>query len=155
MPGILFLDVDGVLNCRHTRDRVEGCPGIEERKVRLLRWILDRTGASLVLTSSWKDQWQAFQEGREDPFGRRLAEALDACSIAVAGITADEMDDRGAGIRNYLAEAGKENAPFAVLDDTVFSDFAALGILPHLVKTDCRRGLTLLAALRAVRILER
>ncbi len=36
MPGILFLDVDGVLNGKDTGDQVEGCPGIEDRKVRLV-----------------------------------------------------------------------------------------------------------------------
>lgn len=155
MPGILFLDVDGVLNGKDTGDQVEGCPGIEDRKVRLVRWILERTGARLVLTSSWKGQWLAYREGEKEPFGQRLSDALDACGIAVTGITSDEMDDRGAGIREYLRQAGEEDAPFAVLDDTEFSDFASLGILPHLVKTDYRKGLTFRDALRAVRILRR
>lgn len=154
MAGFLFLDVDGVLNGRHTRDRVLGCPGISDRKVRLLSWILQRTGARLVLTSSWKDQWETAARGGRDPFGERLQEAFSSASVRVFGVTRDAGRDRGTGIRAFLKEQG-EAAPFAVLDDTVFPDFAAQGILPHLVRTKSSLGLTFWDALRAVRILTR
>ncbi|MGN1024463.1 MAG: HAD domain-containing protein [Lachnospiraceae bacterium] len=154
MAGFLFLDVDGVLNGRYTRDRIQGCPGIADRKVRLLSWILQRTGARLVLTSSWKDQWESASRGGRDPFGERLQGAFSSASVRVFGVTKDQGRDRGAGIRDFLKEQGEE-VPFVVLDDTVFPDFAVQGILPHLVQTKSRWGLTFWDALRAVRILTR
>lgn len=155
MTKILFLDVDGVLNGMYTKDRILGCPGVDDRKVRLVAWIVKKTGARIVLTSTWKDQWLSYRSGEDDPFGRRLDQALNDAGLSVEGVTADQMDDRGKGIRAYLYAHGLSGAPFAVLDDTVFSDFDRYQILPHLVKTDYRRGLTALGAVRAVHLLNR
>lgn len=47
---LLFLDVDGVLN---SMDNGDG-DTIEDSKVLLLKTIIDKTGAKIVISSSWR-----------------------------------------------------------------------------------------------------
>lgn len=51
---IIFLDIDGVLNCETTKERHCGCIGIEPAKVELFNKILEKTGAMVVLSSTWR-----------------------------------------------------------------------------------------------------
>ena len=53
----VFLDVDGVLNCRSTEDITpNGFTGVEDKKIALLADFVHETGAKIVLTSTWKDK---------------------------------------------------------------------------------------------------
>ena len=57
---IIFLDIDGVLNCVTTKERIPGSKlllGMEDIKIRYLKEIVDRTDAKIVLTSTWKVDW--------------------------------------------------------------------------------------------------
>lgn len=54
---IIFTDVDGVLNCSKTTRRLNCCDEftfVDTRKVLRLRDIVERTGAQLVLSSTWR-----------------------------------------------------------------------------------------------------
>lgn len=54
---IIFLDIDGVLNTYATRRFLVCSPGtlfVDTRKVLRLRDIVERTGAELVLSSTWR-----------------------------------------------------------------------------------------------------
>ena len=54
---VMFLDIDGVLNTYATRRFLQCSPGslfVDTRKVLRLRDIVERTGAELVLSSSWR-----------------------------------------------------------------------------------------------------
>ena len=55
---IIFLDVDGVLNCKSSKSRCGGFLGIDDSKVKLLKEIIDITGAKIVLSSSWRYGWR-------------------------------------------------------------------------------------------------
>ena len=46
--SIIFLDVDGVLNTQETNGT------IDEEKVLLLKQIIDKSGAKIVISSSWR-----------------------------------------------------------------------------------------------------
>ena len=53
----IMLDVDGVLNCTKTKKHLQVCDKfkfVDTRKVLRLRDIVERTGAQLVLTSTWR-----------------------------------------------------------------------------------------------------
>ena len=53
----IFVDVDGVLNCSKTQKRLDICHEfsfVDTRKVLRLRDIVERTGAKLVLSSTWR-----------------------------------------------------------------------------------------------------
>lgn len=45
---IIFLDIDGVLNYENSKSKVE------EEKVKLLKEIVGRTDAEIVLSSDWR-----------------------------------------------------------------------------------------------------
>ena len=54
---VIFLDIDGVLNCDKTTKRLDVCNEftfVDTRKVLRLRDIVERTGAKLVLSSTWR-----------------------------------------------------------------------------------------------------
>ena len=54
---VIFLDIDGVLNTHKTTRRLNCCNEftfVDTRKVLRLRDIVERTGAKLVLSSTWR-----------------------------------------------------------------------------------------------------
>ena len=57
MPATIYLDVDGVLNCTKTTRHLQCASDIvfvDTRKVLRLRDIVERTGAQIVLSSTWR-----------------------------------------------------------------------------------------------------
>lgn len=57
MNKIIFVDVDGVLNTTRTARRLNCCNKfdfVDARKILRLREIVERTGAKLVLSSTWR-----------------------------------------------------------------------------------------------------
>ena len=57
---IIFLDIDGVLNAINTKERCQGCIGIDEEKVKTLSKIIDSFEYEpfVVLISTWKSDWE-------------------------------------------------------------------------------------------------
>ena len=56
---ILFLDIDGVLNSREY-DRKRNWneqTDIDETRLPLVKEIIDKTGAKIVLISTWRSHW--------------------------------------------------------------------------------------------------
>ncbi|MFA6325217.1 MAG: HAD domain-containing protein [Candidatus Paceibacterota bacterium] len=51
---IIFLDIDGVLNCCTTKERHRGFIGIDEKKIKIFKRILEETNAKVVLSSTWR-----------------------------------------------------------------------------------------------------
>ena len=51
----LFLDIDGVLNTPTSKERCGQYVGIDSAKVLLLKYIVEETGALIILTSTWKN----------------------------------------------------------------------------------------------------
>jgi len=51
---VIFLDIDGVLNCKKTPNPRQLPYVVDPRLLRKLNRLLDRTGAKVVLTSSWR-----------------------------------------------------------------------------------------------------
>lgn len=49
---IIFLDVDGVLNCQNSKSNCYGIMGIDDDKVSRLRKIVECTDAKIVLIST-------------------------------------------------------------------------------------------------------
>lgn len=138
---IIFLDIDGVLNDATTDEYTPaGFMGIDGYKVKLLRQIVEATGASIILTSTWKTEWSKYKEflARD---GAYLNSMLAEEGLRILDKTTDQVINRGAGIMRWLNEhPGIES--WVVVDDDVFPDFKEQGILPHLVKTSFYLGLT-------------
>lgn len=131
---VIFLDVDGVLNDGATRDRAPGgCVGLSAHMIGNLKKIVDATSAKIVLVSTWKREWSVDPNERTED-GAYLHNSLAAVGIDIADKTIDNVSDRGAGIVKWL-KAHPEVEKWIVIDDDVFGDYLAWGIIPHLVHT--------------------
>jgi len=137
---VLFLDVDGVLNSDRSRPGVKptgGILGVDDDKLLVLQQIVRRSGAFIVLTSTWKRSWGTpWQPGTM----RFLIDKLQQHNIRIMGATTESVpSERGRGIREWLDYHGPVDG-WAVLDDDIFPDYAEYGILPRLIKTNFYRG---------------
>lgn len=131
---LIFLDVDGVLNCASTRtpfvdaDGIEtGMIGIERQFVDRVNAITDATGASIVVSSTWR-----FFDG--------IYMILRHAGITghVVGMTPRTSSGiRGHEIQQFLDEGHEQPTVFVILDDS--RDMAHL--MPHLVNTSWQTGL--------------
>ena len=132
---LIFLDIDGVLNCQNSRTKCMGFIGIDDDKVKRLKQIVEATDAKIILCSSWKNGWEPVfkDEQRED--GNYIDRKMKRQGLKIINKTDDKGDDRGAGIRKFL-ENFTSLESWIVLDDEVFDDYESLGIMPHLVQTD-------------------
>ena len=61
---IIFLDIDGVLNSMELFDKLEESNiepfmgiDVDEDNLEQLRYIVEKTGAQIVLSSSWRHAW--------------------------------------------------------------------------------------------------
>jgi len=147
---VLFLDIDGVLNSKPYF--IERGPGwmidreqaddIDPAAVRLLNTLIARTGAAIVISSTWRY------------FGQQaVTEMLKARGLegAVIGVTPrSEHGVRGREIQQWLANADAPIESFVILDDD--SDMEHL--MPRLVRTSFERGLLPADVERAVALFE-
>lgn len=152
---VLFLDFDGVLNSRawFTAERRDGKDSnlgdIDPAAVARLQRIVDETGASIVISSTWRLLHKKLV--LQSLLSRRGLRAR------IAGVTPAIPDkDRGDEIQAWLNVANlmpEKQRPcgIAILDDD--SDMAHL--LPWLVRTPFELGLTDYYAAQAIEMLSR
>ena len=141
---IIFLDVDGVLNCVSTKDLIGYYKGIEDKKVDLLKKIVDATGAKIVLVSTWKECWykESVLKERQDDCADYLDKKLARASLTIVDKTEDEWSNRGDGIREYLRHLkwkGIDVSNFVILDDELF-DYKERKLTKYLVQTSYYGG---------------
>lgn len=149
---VIFLDVDGVLNCETTTDSVGNYIGIENKKVKLLAKIVLNTNAEIVLTSTWKECWyrEESKKALQDDLANHLEDKLHTYGLYVLDKTNDRAFDRGEGILRWNREHNIKQ--FVILDDNLF-DFWEAGLGGHLIRTNCSVGLTAEDADRAIQLL--
>lgn len=150
---VIFLDIDGVLNFDGTEARAPcGCCGIADKKVSLLHKIIEATGAKVVLTSSWKDEWEKDFDA-SSPTGQYLERKMNRHGIHVLDKTTDVTPyRRGEGIHNWLLK-NTHVTDWVVLDDEQFPDYGDYDIPSRLVRTTNRDGLTEKDVQNAIKIL--
>jgi Swiss Army Knife RNA repair-like protein len=101
---VLFLDIDGVLNCSTTRNPRHFPYVVDQRLLARLQKLLDRTGAKVVLSSTW----------RLDPVGLFAAKHW---GVPFIGTCPDKpRSPRRKEILSWLADHPKA-ARYAVIDD--------------------------------------
>lgn len=141
---VIFLDVDGILNCRFTRERIHGFIFVMDRKVEMLKSLVDATGARIILSSTWRqgyyDMHQKMQNRNVDLYLALKDKLLDFgleimdCTPIIA------YDQRGAEIDKWLREwDGEPIESFVILDD-----MNGRYLRPHanrLVRTSMKEGL--------------
>lgn len=155
---VVFLDVDGVLNCRSRW--VKGCgaywidPILMSRLVRLC----ETTGAKIVVSSTWRhgrtvEDLQALLESKGLPSTIRvIGKTPEAAQQIVTGPLAELTTCRGIQIGAWLGdhEEGQVES-FVILDDD--SDMAHL--TDYLVQTGWEDGLLDAHVDRAIALLNR
>ena len=155
---IIFLDIDGVLNAQDDfggRSKpnpfVGGICGISRSKLRRLKIIVDATGANIVLVSSWKSCYEDYLKNYylKDPndiHGKYLYNKMRSVGLKIMDTTNKYNHDagysRGNEIVSWLEHTKFTIDSWIVLDDEIFTDYSAKGIMPHLVKTTWEFGLT-------------
>ena len=140
---VIFLDIDGVLNNARSNEESITFPCIDDVNLQHLKHIIDETNASIVLTSSWKEDYQD-----NDAIRSFINE-----KVPVFDTTDDNILNRGKGILEYLS-AHRDVESLVILDDEAF-DFEECGLMDHWIKTSYGCGLTEMDAERAIRILGR
>ena len=137
---VVFLDIDGVLNTHHLRCK-HGIDHINNDKIKILKKIIEATGAEIVLSSTWRIRDR--DRDRELVLCSLAEEDLGFLSWTVNcphGVRADE-------IRSWLhdsayrhgADDGNPVAKFAIIDDW---DEAGVGFEDSFFQTVDNYGLT-------------
>ena len=120
---ILFLDVDGVLNSamyEPIKQQTE-FQFIDESRLTLLKEIISRTKAEIVLTSTWRDCWNVDYD-KCDSDGKYLTNILKKYGLHIYDTTAysEQYYMRPKEITKWLAETNDYIDSYAILDDDSF-----------------------------------
>lgn len=140
MMKIIFLDIDGVLNSDDYLEKVEDCDGyteINSEKVKLLKEIVDRTGAEIVLSSTWRNLSNIPGSKEIHPQYTYLVESLEEFGLRIKDHTPCMKNNRMEEIKTWVDNhGGREKIKFVSLDDDfpVFW-YALYGIGDCLVQT--------------------
>lgn len=100
---VIFLDIDGVLNCQKTVERFHGFISVDPLLVKRLNRILKETDAKIVLSSTWR----LFEDNKE---------ILEKANIKYIDITPDFHTTRGEEISDWLSRH-PEVERYVILDD--------------------------------------
>lgn len=118
---IIFLDIDGVLNSdMYEANRTDKLNdnSIDPSRVKLLADLVKATDAKIVLTSTWRVDWNKIPLLCGD-FGKYLNQCLAMYDLAIFDKTPliSYLGDRRKEILTWLAHHRKEVESFVILDD--------------------------------------
>lgn len=146
---IVFLDVDGVLNCTSTKDKFEGFTGIDDRFTANLKTLIDKSNekdeTNIVMSSSWRIGQERNTIEKIPKDYTYLTEKL-----ALQGLTIYDdtprfnwwgtcYNPRGREITAWLYQNRNKNITgYVVIDDERFHDFKKYGITKRFVQTSWR-----------------
>ena len=157
---VIFLDIDGVLNNTSTEETFEDYYFVEDEKVKLLKQLVTRTNAKLVLSSTWREGWYA-KEHISNPSPSylsaiRLFEALKQ-KLSEYGLEllsyTEDFGTRGEEIDLWLKNwTGEQVESFIILDDMYPEDLKLY--TERLVQTSESLGLTQEDIEKAINMLE-
>lgn len=157
---IIGLDVDGVLNASFTKERLDGFIFVSPCKLELLKQLIDRTGARVLLTSTWRHGWVDVEKGlntRDAAHFIALRDKLLEYGIELMDhtpVTNGSMNRRGEEIGMWLDSWDGEPIESLVLLD----DLNGAYLRPfsnRLVRTSFTKGLLQKHVDMAVKILEK
>ena len=151
---IIFLDIDGVVNCTNTKEQFNGFIGVEQEKIALIKQIVDATNAKIVLSSTWRLDLLWFNEGKPvklDCFNY-LKEEFAKQDLEFFDVTPSHKDSwRGREIKEWLNNTKEEIENYVVIDDDIYD--IALECRGHVLQTSWKSGLKPNAVKWAIQIL--
>lgn len=119
MKKIIFLDIDGVLNVYCEGRDVFGCT-FHKHFEDNLRWIIEQTGAKIVISSTWR--YSGLNVMKEMWISRGLpGEVIDITPDLIKFVEHDEDDfyasvDRGEEIQKWLDDHNNIES-YVIIDD--------------------------------------
>lgn len=131
MTNYIFLDIDGVLNSEHTLD--ESCENMDQKMasiisdqlVKNLSYLVEKTDAKIVLSSSWRTYFGDNVNEPRNIFAIFLVHSLNKHGLKLHDMTpypkGQFSNERGLEIKTYIGKHNIEN--YVVIDDEEFSDF--------------------------------
>lgn len=145
---IIFLDVDGVLNCsqtfidRHKHWLLTGEHVIEldESKIQLLKQLVDASGANIVLSSTWRKGWigNPTLKHHMTKHALELDKMLLKYDLHIMSKTPMSDDGkRGTEISDWLSIQQRIIDNYVILDDDT-SDMLEHG--EHIIETSFNNG---------------
>ena len=151
---VVFLDIDGVLNSYQylSRTSMEDAGiynELDPQKVNLLQKLVVQTGASIVLSSSWRESFECVKP--LDAVARNLLEALKEHGLLISSMTPLLTGKRDEEIRQWLT-CHTEVELFVILDD---EDYDWKELRSNWVETSYYVGLTEENVREAVKILNK
>ena len=157
---LIFLDIDGVLNCDTTLERCGPYIGVEQEKVKLLKELVKQTGAFIVLISTWKYYWYRNPKlkPKQDDLANYLDESFRKQGLRISAKTKDIGDpfDRSLGIKELRLRLSLKNnistRRYIILDDHEF-DYKERGMADKLIKTNEETGLQIEHIKKAIELL--
>ena len=136
----IFLDVDGVLNSPYTKEETpRGYRGVEDQYIRNLQYVVQKTGADIVLSSDWRFDYdkELGNHGRDMIYliDRLARFGLHIKDVTGGNSTGTSYIGRGNEIVYWLLDHPAPEHKWVVLDDNTFYDFEPDEFKPHLVLT--------------------
>lgn len=159
---VIFLGVDGVLNSKddllkyreNNTNRVVLYSEVEDRPLKLLKQLVEKTGAKIVISSSWRIGCD--RSGTDSVFGTelydKLVQRLKDYDMEVFDITPllSGINQRENEICQWLQKHDGEVEEFVIIDNE--KDIHGL-IESNLVETTYEHGLTEEHITRAIQLL--
>ena len=143
MTRLIFLDIDGVLNCQATFTGPHGdsFKSLEPAFCDELQRIVQACWpCHIVLASTWR----LFDNGGREKLNEWLGERM----LSILSQTPDLTGHRGTEIQQWMNERPQlENVKFIIIDDS--SDFLPEQ-MPFLIRTSFKEGLTKQKATEAI-----
>lgn len=141
---VIFLDIDGVLNYEKCPYKLHGVYFVDPEKIKLLKKIVDNTGARIVLSSTWRcGRFLQDENPREYKLFCKLRRKLEEYGIRFYSYTPifdyDKRRYRGDEIKQWFVNWHANTIDnFVILDDD--SDMEPY--MDRLVQTTWTTGLT-------------
>lgn len=129
---VIFLDIDGVVNCVTTAQRHRGAIGIDPHMAFIVGKLVEDSGAKVVLSSTWR----LWKESRAE-VARQVCDFIDV-TPRMPLMGGAEMCERGREIKAWL-DQHPEVTRYAILDDD--SDMLPEQ-QPNFFQTTWARGIT-------------
>ncbi len=152
---VIFLDIDGVLNadwdfggkCKPTPYVIQNgikYDGICKTHLTVLKEIVDRTDAKIVLVSSWKWDYEQYKGRRFNTAGKYLNKKIRKAGLDIYDTTLrydydEDGQSRGREIKEYLREHPEVDG-YVILDDEMWRDYDE-ELKAHLCRTNPKCGL--------------
>ena len=137
---VIFLDIDGVLNsARFDREKEDPEQNIDVSRLVFLKELIDKTGALVVLSSTWRKNWDK-KEGGIGEKGKKMVDTFTSEGIEIYDKTGSlSYVERSEEIKIWLSEH-PDVEKFVIFDDEFFRWGDLSDNLVH-IKNGIGRGL--------------